>query len=427
MNIAILGYGVEGESVYNYYHAKYPDASFTVYDNKSEPKNPLPDGVTFVGSVADFKGITADLAIKTPAIPPSQIEVTGEVTSMTREFLKTCPAPVIGVTGTKGKGTTASLIASILDAAGKKTWLVGNIGLGAFDVLDQISADDIVIYELSSFQLWDIDISPHVAVVLFIEQEHLDIHASMDEYVSAKGNITRYQQTNDVVIFDRENSYSKQIADAGSSQKIAYPDKASAHIHEGYFYYGEQKICPADTLKIKGEHNQNNTCAAIDAAWLYTQNVAAIEEGLSTFTGLPHRLQFIREVAGVSYYDDSIATTPSAVIAALRSFNGQKVIILGGSSKGSDFTELGVELTRHEVQAILIGDEAEKIAASCEAAGFTNYEIMQDPTAESIVARAAELAQPGATVLLSPASASFGLFRNYADRGDKFIQAVENL
>src|SRR5207253_581260 len=149
-----------------YYHAKYPDATFVIYDNKQEPKNAVPDGVEFVGGVVDFKGITADLAIKTPAIPPWNVEVSGEVTTMTREFLKQCPAPVIGVTGTKGKGTTSSLIKSILDAAGKKTWLVGNIGVGAFDVLEQIKSDDVVIYEMSSFQLWTLDVSPQVAVVL---------------------------------------------------------------------------------------------------------------------------------------------------------------------------------------------------------------------------------------------------------------------
>ncbi len=427
MEIAILGYGVEGESVYKYYHAKYPDAEFTAYDNKSEPKNPLPAGMEFAGGVSDFKGISADLAIKTPAIPPSIVEVSGEVTTMTREFLKNCPAPVIGVTGSKGKGTTASLIKSILDAAGKKTWLVGNIGLGAFDVLDQVKPDDIVVYELSSFQLWDIDVSPHVAVVLFIEQEHLDVHASMEEYVTAKGNIAKYQKADDTIIFNRDNQYSQQIAAASSAQKIAYPDQQSAHVSDGYFYYGEQKICSVNSLHLKGEFNQYNACAAIDAAWPYAQDTTAIEEGLASFTGLPHRLQFVREVAGVGYYDDSIATTPSAAIAALKSFDGQKVIILGGSSKGSDFTDLGSELTKHDVHAILIGDEAEKIAAASEAAGFTNYEIMPDPTVEKIVARAAELAQPGATVLLSPASASFGLFKNYADRGDKFSQAVQNL
>lgn len=427
MKIAILGYGVEGESVYNYYHAKFSDAEFIVYDNKEEPKNSLPSGVKFVGGVQNFKGIEADLAIKTPAIPPSQVEVTGEVTTMTREFMRECPAPIIGVTGTKGKGTTASLIESILDAAGFRTWLVGNIGVGAFDVLNQITPNDVVVYELSSFQLWDIDISPRTAVVLFVEQEHLDVHASMDEYVMAKSNIARYQTADNIVIYDQSNPYSQAIAVTSPGKKVGYPDMNTAHVKNESFYYGEQRICSVNLLQIHGEHNQLNACAAIDAIWQYTHDSSVIEKGLSTFAGLPHRLQFVRELNGVKYYDDSIATTPTAAIAALRSFTGRKVIILGGSSKGSDFTVLGDELVRHDVFAILIGDEAQAIARSCDAAGFNGYEIIDNPTVDLIVQRAAELGQGNATVLLSPASASFGLFKNYADRGEQFSRAVQNL
>jgi UDP-N-acetylmuramoylalanine--D-glutamate ligase len=142
---------------------------------------------------------------------------------------------------------------------------------------------------------------------------------------------------------------------------------------------------------------------------------------------LPHRLKFVREVGDVRYYSDSIATTPGAAIAALQSFNQSKVIILGGSSKGSDFTELARELLRHDVQALLIGAEANKIAASCKDAGFTKYEILQNPTAKTIVEHAQSIAKPGSVVLLSPASASFGLFKNYIDRGNQFVAAVEAL
>jgi UDP-N-acetylmuramoylalanine--D-glutamate ligase len=427
MNIAILGYGIEGESVYNYYRAKFPDAKITAYDNNDRPKNQLPPDVEFVGGVKDFKGITADLAIKTPAIAPWLVDVTGEVTTATREFMKQCPAPIIGVTGTKGKGTTSSLIKSILDVSGKKTWLVGNIGIGALDVLDQISPDDIVIYELSSFQLWDIDVSPHIAVVLFIEKEHLDVHASMEDYISAKSNIAAFQQENDLVIYDQTNAYSEKITTNSTARKIGYPDVLTAHVKDDSFYYGKQKICSTDVLRIRGHHNQMNACAAIDAAWEYTNDLHAVEKGLSSFVGLTHRLQFVGEVNNVSYYDDSIATTPTAAIAALRSFDGSKVIILGGSSKGSDFGELGTELTKHEVKAILIGDEAANIAASCDQAGFKNYEIIKDTTMDIIVKRVSEIAKSGSTVLLSPASASFGLFKNYADRGDQFSRAVSEL
>jgi UDP-N-acetylmuramoylalanine--D-glutamate ligase len=180
-------------------------------------------------------------------------------------------------------------------------------------------------------------------------------------------------------------------------------------------------------LQIRGEHNITNAIAAIDAVWKYVQDPAIITNGLANFKGLPHRLAFVTTVNGVKYYDDSIATTPASAIAALRAFSEPKVIILGGSSKGSDFSELAVELTKHDVQAILIGDEANTIAAALKTAGFTKFEIIEQATAEKFVRRAAELAKSGSVVLLSPAAASFGLFKNYADRGEQFQAAVAAL
>ena len=162
-------------------------------------------------------------------------------------------------------------------------------------------------------------------------------------------------------------------------------------------------------------------------AWLYTQNTSVIESGLGGFKGLPHRLQFVRELDGTKYYDDSIATTLNSTIAALRSFIQPVVVILGGSSKGSDFTELGVELAKRDVRAIVIGQEAENIEKSCLAAGFHDYEIMLQPSMSDIVERAKHLVKPGGVVLLSPACASFGMFKNYSDRGEQFTNVVNEL
>ena len=181
-------------------------------------------------------------------------------------------------------------------------------------------------------------------------------------------------------------------------------------------------------MQLRGEHNLDNACAAIDAVWPITQDIKVITNGLKNFKGLPHRLKFVRTVDGVDYYDDSIATTPSSAIAALRAFSVPKVIILGGSSKGSNFIELGRQLAAEEnTRAILIGEEAENIAHACQAAGFVDYEIIENPTATNFVARARSLAVKGGVVLLSPACASFGLFKNYSDRGDQYIAAVEAL
>lgn len=428
MKIAIAGYGVEGEENYRYWSGDSSN-EITIVDERADVEDRYPHGADTILGPNVFENLYGyDLVVRTAGLAPFKIKTDATIWSGTNEFFDKCPAQIIGVTGSKGKGTTASFIASILEAAGKKVWLVGNIGLPALSILSKVQPDDIVVYELSSFQLWDIQKSPHTAVVLFIEQEHLDVHRNMDEYVEAKAQITRYQTSDDLLIFNENNQYASQIAEASAARKVGYPSELTAHIHDGYFYNGEQALCSVGVLKTKGEHNHQNAVAAIDAIWQYTQDAAVIEAGLSSFEGLSHRLAYVATVNGVEYYDDSIATTPASAVAALRAFKDTpKVIILGGSYKGSDFSELAEELTLHEVKALLIGTEAQRIATACEAAGFRNYEFIEDATMQNLTRRATELAQLGGVVLLSPASASFGLFKNYADRGDQFIAAVQSL
>lgn len=432
MKIAIAGYGVEGQANYEYW-SRSGENDITIVDENGTGA-PIPEGVASIVGPGSFGRLNGfDMVVRTAGLAPHKITTDGKIWSGTNEFFAQCPAQIIGVTGSKGKGTTCSLIASILEAAGRKVWLVGNIGLPALDILDKIQPGDIVVYELSSFQLWDLETSPHVAVVLLIEQEHLDVHRSMDEYVQAKAQITQHQTTQDILIYNSMNEYASRIAAGSQAQKVGYPANDSAHVANGVFFYGAQQICSIDALQLPGAHNLDNAVAAIDAIWQYTQDAAAIEAGLSNFKGLPHRLAFVKTFNEVEYYDDSIATTPTSAMAALRAFGDKpKVIILGGSSKGSDFSELARELARHDVQVILIGDEAETIANACDGAGFKNYEFIKNPRdglsiAQTFTARAAELAQPGGVVLLSPASASFGLFKNYADRGEQFIGAVNSL
>jgi UDP-N-acetylmuramoylalanine--D-glutamate ligase len=249
----------------------------------------------------------------------------------------------------------------------------------------------------------------------------------MNEYIDAKTNITKYQTVSDILIYNNSNQYAKNIANKSKAHLIGYPDNDSAHVSEGYFYYTEQKICSVNSLGIIGKFNYDNACAAIDAVWGITHDIGAIEKGLTFFKGLPHRLQLVREVDGIKYYDDSIATIPGAAIAAIRAFEVPEVIILGGSSKGSDFTELGKELTKHDVKAILIGSEAENIANSCKKAGFKDFEVVNYTSMDQVVYRAQSLTSPGGVVLLSPACASFGLFKNYTDRGEQFSTAVNKL
>ena len=427
MKIAIAGYGIEGEANYNYF-SKDASNEITIVDQKEVPDRSLPSGVaTILGPEAFTQLSGFDMVVRTASLPPRDIVTDGKIWSATNEFFAQCPADIIGVTGSKGKGTTASLIASILEAAGRKVWLVGNIGQASLEILDQIQPKDIVVYELSSFQLWDIEKSPKVAVILHIEPDHLDVHKDMAEYVAAKANITRFQTPRDVLVYNAQNNYTSAMAESSDAQKIAYPNEASAHVVNNRFYYGEQFICSTNVLQLKGDHNVMNALAAIDAVWKYTQDTAAIEAGLHNFKGLPHRLAFVRSVDDVDYYDDSIATTPSSAIAGLRAFTVPKVIILGGSSKGSDFAPLAEEMTKHDVQALLIGDEAPRIAAALKAVGFEHYEIIENATATSFTQRAHAIARKGSVVLLSPSAASFGLFKNYADRGDQFAAAVNQL
>ena len=302
MKIIIAGFGVEGQSNLRYFREKFPEADFLVADEREKVDN-LPENVAYQ---TGFSGLdNADLIVRSPSLPPKKIKTNGQIWSATNEFFANCPATIIGVTGTKGKGTTCSFISSILRAAGKNVHLVGNIGVPALDILPKIEKNDIVVYELSSFQLWDLQKSPHVAVVLMIEPDHLNVHADFNDYLAAKANIAKSQIADDYVVYNSQNEFSSLIADASLAQKKEYPFVLSDDI--------------TSAIRLPGKHNIDNACAAILAVKSILPNVSddEIKKGLSEFTGLPHRLKFVAEKYGVKYYDDSISTTPGSAIAAL--------------------------------------------------------------------------------------------------------------
>lgn len=408
MKIAIVGYGLEGKASYDYWNK--PDNQLTIVDER-ETLDGLPDGVSTIlgqnslSQLADF-----DLIIRSPSINPKKLPHEGKTWSATNEFFAKCPAPIIGVTGTKGKGTTSSLIASILRAADKTVHLVGNIGMPALAELSKIQQSDIVVFELSSFQLWDLKRSPHVAVVLGIEPDHLDVHDSMEDYVAAKANIVKSQSEHDKVVYNVENALASQIAKQSIAQKITYPFAIDS---------------VASSLKLPGIHNQQNASAAIAAVSEYTQDEETIRSGLSAFDGLSHRLKFVREVLNIKFYDDSIATTPGSVIAAINAFPEPKVLLLGGSDKGADYTELVELCERTNTKVVAVGQTGKTIADLCAQIGVVCE--LGGNTMTAIVDQAYELAQPGDVVILSPAAASFDMFKNYGDRGDQFIAAVNSL
>lgn len=429
MKVAIAGYGVEGKVSYDYWRALGNEV--TIVDERSLSPYDLPYGSSSVLGKNAFKSLQDfDLVVRTPSLPPSSLRTNGTLWSATNEFFDKCPAPIIGVTGTKGKGTTASFIAGILRASGKTVHLVGNIGVPALAELPKIADNDIVVYELSSFQLWDAKKSPQVAVVLMIEADHLDIHRNLDDYVEAKANIRRYQKADDVCIYHPTNTLAKRIAETGDhsspATRYAVPEDGQVYIKENTFFVQDTPLCSIDAVRLPGYHNLENACAAISAALRFTDDAAAIEQGLSGFTGLPHRLKQVRTVRGVTYYDDSIATTPGSAIAALQAFSQPKLLILGGKDKGSDYGNLIAQCKATDTHVLTIGANGPKLAKLCRDSHVAVTEL-SGTTMGAIVTETQALATPGSVVILSPAAASFDMFSSYSDRGEQFVAAVEGL
>lgn len=425
MKVVIAGYGVEGKASYRYWRALGDDVA--VADERRELHD-APEGARLIlGPDAFTKLSEFDLIVRSPGVSLAKLPYDETVWSATNEFFSACKAPIIGITGTKGKGTTSSLIASILRAGGQTVHLVGNIGKPALESLPAIKPTDIVVFELSSFQLWDANYSPYLAVILGIEPDHLDVHYSLDDYIEAKANIARHQGGAQVTIWKQGNVYAERVASESTAIRVPYPSEQAAYEENDYFWYRNEKLCRTNVLQLPGAHNRENACAAITACSYFIKEgfADAVEEGLGSFAGLPHRLKFVAEKHGVRYYDDSIATTPGSAIAAMRSFEVPKLLILGGSDKGAVYDEV-IQVAKQTGTTILsIGQTGVAIYAACQAAGVPVYR--EEGLMREVVQTAAKLSHEGGVVLLSPASASFDQYKNYADRGDQFIASVEEL
>lgn len=431
MKIAIAGYGLEGKSNYRYYKDR---GDVTIVD-EGESLTDLPPGVPVILGQGAFEKLRDfDLVVRTAGLDPKKIKTNGKIWSATNEFFAQCKTQIVGVTGTKGKGTTASLIDSILRASGHKTVLVGNIGLPALDMLDAANRSDAVVYELSSFQLWDLERSPQVAVVLMIEPDHLDVHADMKDYISAKANIRRFQKKGDVCLYHPTNQYARQIVETNSEASAhRYNDPTdvdSVYINKDWFITGGEdcyiQLFQTDAVQLPGVHNLENACAAIMAVRQFTRDWSEIEQGLRDFKGLEHRLKLVGEMDGVMFYDDSIATTPGSAIAALKSFEQPKVIILGGSDKGVKYGELIGVCHDTGARVVAIGQTGAEIARLCRTEGVEAVELGA-ASMDDIVETAYGMAGDDGVVILSPASASFDMFKNYSDRGEQFISSVKRL
>jgi UDP-N-acetylmuramoylalanine--D-glutamate ligase len=427
MNVAIVGYGIEGRASYAYWKKKGDNV--TIVDQKSGITHVPGDAQTILGKDALKNLGEFDMVIRTPQMNPNVLRETKKVWSATNEFFQHCPAPIIGVTGTKGKGTTCSLIAAMLEQAGKTVHLLGNIGRPALGVLPIIHSQDIVVFELSSFQLWDLEYSPHIAMVLMIDNDHLDVHADMNDYVLAKSNIARHQNENDVLIYHPTNQLSKQIADCSPARKLRYMNDEGAHLKNDEIIIDEQSICLVKDIKLIGKHNVENVCAAVTAAWRYSKDTAAIRRAIQQFSGLPHRLEFVRSVKGVDYYNDSYSSTPAATIAAISTFEQSITLVVGGQDKHGDFHKLAEQISQNQNvdNVVIYGAVRHKIKDALKNIKTAAIQVIDSVSLHDIVAAAQEVSQPGSVVIFSPGASSFDMFKNFNDRGEQFKDVVEAL
>lgn len=434
MNIAILGFAREGRAAYEYWNRD--GYHLTICDQN--PDLELSEGMDSRLGADYLKDLGQfDLIVRTAGLPPQKIlqanpSVGAKITTSANEFLRACPTPnVIGVTGTKGKGTTCSLLTKMLEAAGKTVHLGGNIGIAPLTLLEGgIAPEDWVILELSSHQLADIKHSPHIAVCLMVEPEHLQWHGKLDDYLTAKQQLFRWQAPDDIAIYHATNQRSEQIASTGEGKLLPYMTAPGAAVVDDKIVIDGQTICDVSDIKLLGRHNWQNVCAALTAAWQITQDVPALHRAISEFHGLPHRLEKVREVNGVEYYNDSFSAAPGSTIAAMDAISGKKVLVVGGLDKGLDLTALAKAISGHAAQlqrVLIIGQIAPRLQKALDAVNFTNYDTVADKGMESIVKQAQKAAHTGVKVILSPGTSSFDMFKDFEDRGQQFKDWVSKL
>lgn len=351
------------------------------------------------------------------------------LTTEMEEFFKLCPCLKIGVTGSDGKTTTTTLIAKMLEHAGKRVFLGGNIGANLFCRLEEITPNDIAVCELSSFQLIKMNMSPDIAVLKNIAPNHLDWHTDMDEYVDAKKNIFRFQSKNGRCVLSADNSYTKSFCAQVVGELLTTSESPATnadvlYLHDGIYVKGEKWLDDSDIF-IVGHHNRNNFADAIAAL----QGLITRDDALAVaknFSGVKHRIQFVAEKDGIKYYNSSIDSSPTRTAAALKSFNQKVIVICGGYDKHIPYEPLGELFCEHAKAAITMGATGEKIRDVLKSSGF-NREVLTAEDMHDAVTKAHKIAKSGDVVILSPASASFDLYKNFEERGDIFIREVENL
>lgn len=372
----------------------------------------------------------ADVIFRTPGMRPDLPQLIGAVergavlTSEMEVFFRLCPCRIIAVTGSDGKTTTTTIIAGLLKEAGYRTFVGGNIGHPLLCEVDEILPDDMVVLELSSFQLMTMKQSPSIAVVTNLAPNHLDVHKDMAEYVDAKRNVFLHQESEDKLIINADNEITAVFAKEARGEVVTFGrcKGSDITIKDGAINYNGQSLLNLDDILIPGAHNQENYMAAIAAVDGLVPEEAIVAFA-KRFGGVAHRIELVRELDGVRFYNDSIASSPSRTIAGLKSFDQKVILIAGGYDKHIPYDALGPYITTHVKHLFLTGDTAEKIRQAAVAAPqyqLGSPEITMCSDLQEAVSKAREAACPGDVVILSPASASFDRFRNFEERGDAF-------
>ena len=386
---------------------------------------------------------TFDVIFRTPGLSPNTPELRRAVeegSSLTSEmelFFQLCPCRIIGVTGSDGKTTTTTLISEFLKEAGYNVYLGGNIGKPLLPDVDGMTPEDMAVVELSSFQLMTMEQSPNVAVFTNLSPNHLDYHHTMEEYTAAKLNIFSHQGPDDMAIFNYDNDITRSLARQAPGKSVLFSRKQrleeGVYLRDGAIWLtnemGSREVLPLADIHIPGVHNIENYMAAIAAVdgLVPDKCVRAVAQ---RFTGVEHRIELVRELDGVKYYNDSIGTSPTRTMACLDSFDQKLILIAGGYDKGVPFTQLGVEIAKKVKVLVLTGDTAPAIRAAVEEApefADSGLRIIQTDDLAGAVAAAHQEASAGDVVVLSPACAAFDQFKNFMERGRVFKELVQAL
>lgn len=443
-SVVLLGFGREGEASYSLLRRYFPEKELCVADARAEVRdNPLLAGDTNVTFLTGEGYLSAlhryDIIIRSPGIPLWNVHPPiprEKITSQTDIFLQAYGDQVIGVTGTKGKSTTASLIHAILKYAGEDTLLVGNIGNPAFHFTHLIKPETKIVFELSSHQLEYIDRAPHIAVMLNLFQEHLDAYADYNAYQLAKVNIMRQQHQNDFLVFNSDDPLVSDHVKSHAKGSLV-PFSLNREVRPGGFKRGREIIYSDGVSEksvwrihqdrfLRGEHNLKNILAAINVSMLLRVSEEAMEEAIGSFKGLEHRLEYVGVFHGIHFYNDSIATIPEACIEAIRAIPRVDTLVAGGFDRGIDYSGLATFLHTASVRnLILIGAAGKRIGLLLEELGRHDKKIFYINRFDFFRDIAIRETHPGEVCLLSPAAASYDEFKNFEERGRRFRELVK--